>query len=155
MDAAIWLDRFVPTPSRSNITRRYIPFEAKTNREGVVMNTALKIGSDGTIEIIEYKAKNTLETLQAAVSSGHTPSYIEAIHGVAIGDLEFDMWVNEMGYLYGLEVNHIATRMTDSCFEHAPAVVGDIVLTGVASRKGDITSLSDRHANAILTFAAL
>jgi hypothetical protein len=117
------------------------------------MSTAVKIGSDGTTEVIEYDVKDTLKVLQAAVSSGRFPSYIEAIRGVTVGNLEFDMWVNEEGRIHGFEVNRIATRLMDACF--APAVVGDIVITGVANRKGDITSLPDRHAEVIVAFAAL
>ena len=119
------------------------------------MSTAVKIGSDGTTEVIEYDVKDTLKVLQAAVASGRSPSYIEAIRGVTVGDLEFDMWVNEEGRLYGFEVNPIATRLTDACFTHAPEVVGDIVITGLTNRKGDITSLPDRHAEVIVAFAAL
>jgi hypothetical protein len=119
------------------------------------MSTALKIRSDGTTEIIEYHVKDTLKVLQAAVASGRSPAYIERIGEVTIGDLTFDMWVNEEGRLHGLDVNHVATRLTDACFEHAPAVVGDIVVTGLANRNGNITSLPDRHAEVIVAFAAL
>ena len=119
------------------------------------MSTAVKIGSDGTTEVIEYDVKDTLKVLQAAVASGRSPSYIELIGELTIGDLTFDMWVNEEGRLHGLDVNPIATRLTDACFTHAPVVVGDIVITGLTNRKGDITSLPDRHAEVIVAFAAL
>lgn len=102
--------------------------------------TSVTMHVDGTVT--QNDTPLTLEYLQ-----GEVGGYIEAVHGAKTQRLAgVTLWINEEGKLKGLPINEPATLLwwdLDPRFAHYDALVGDVVVTGVADQNGETTNIPD------------
>jgi hypothetical protein len=102
---------------------------------------AITINTLGETAIVPFEADTLYDLLQASVDG-----YFEC---VTLRHLGIDMWVNEDGKIKQLPLNYIASAMFQGSFGNTDAIVGDVILTGLADSEGNTLGLSDEQIQTI------
>ena len=107
---------------------------------------ALHIKTDGKVMILEFTNDTCYKTLSGAVGG--------LIECVALSK-DIDMWVNEEGKVFGLDLNPHATRLFMHTYGVVDPIAGDVVVTGGVSDEGETLGLSDESIDEITHFLVM
>jgi hypothetical protein len=113
--------------------------------EGQTMK-ALHIKTDGKVKVLEFTNDTCYKTLSGAVGG--------LIECVALAK-DIDMWVNEEGKVFGLDLNPHATRLFQNTFGFIDPIAGDVIITGGADDEGETLGLSDESIDEITNFLVM
>jgi hypothetical protein len=100
---------------------------------------AIKVKSDPVVDVVEFDATKSYETIKEATGGG-------LFDCITLPSLGIDMWIDDEGKLVNdPQINAFGTALWLNEFDNPDLICGDIIITGMPDAEGNTTGMTKQQ----------